>query len=251
MSWLKVDDRALAGPVLGRVSRDARLMHIEALAWSMSYDGTGVVPKASLRRATDAEDVHALAAELVAAEIWTATDDDYQIVFMLDDQTTPEEMERQKEYARQKAARQRRHRVGDHSMCDPRFCRVKASESPVASPVTSPVTSPVNHHTPTRPDPTRPKGGSKGQDEARSAPSGLRPSVAPLAKDSEGFSALYDRQDESHAPCAVCGVVGVAAEMVYATFADGDNELVHEGCADDPRVVEVDDPDAATDEDPE
>lgn len=261
MSWVKVDDRALAGPEMGRVSRDARLLHIEALAWSMSYDGTGVVPRSSLRRATDAADPEALAAELVRAGIWAATDDEYRVVFMMDDQLTPDEIARQRAYHRTRQERHRRHTKGDHSLCDPRYCSMASRE-------TSPKTSRDASHdasrtrgdashdasvTVPRPDPTRPKerGGSK-DDGARSAPSGLRPSVAPLAKDVQGFDDRYAALDESHALCAVCGVVADLGEteMVNATFADGDSELVHEGCADDPRVVGTD-ADDADDEDPE
>jgi hypothetical protein len=175
MSWVKLDDRAFNDQRFGRCSRDARLLHIEALAWSMAGDGTGAITPYGLRKATDAAEPETLAAELVAQGIWTATDDGWQVVFMLDDQLSPEEIARQREWNRAKQARHRRHLRGDHSECDPRFCNA-ARGNPVRNPVTYPVTNGVTHAP--RPDPT--KGGSR-EEGARSARSGLRPPLAALA----------------------------------------------------------------------
>ncbi|MHB8960445.1 MAG: hypothetical protein ACYDAN_12530, partial [Candidatus Limnocylindrales bacterium] len=149
MTWLKVDDRALADRAFNRVSRDARLMHIEALAWSMSYDGTGALDWQSLRRATDAGAIDELAKELVDAGLWEATGDGWQVRFMLGDQMTPEEIARQREYNRAKSERKRRHDRGDHSQCDPSWCRGAREARRVTGSDTGSVRS--SFPTPTRP----------------------------------------------------------------------------------------------------
>ena len=165
MSWLKVSDRALAEPRFTRVSRDARLLHLEAMAWTMAYgDGDGSMARHSLRRATDANEPEALATELVEAGLWTGTDDGWQVTFMLDDQLSPDEIARQRAFNRTRQARYRRHSAGDHSMCEARFCNA--------------VRNAVNNGAVTTPrlDPTRPQGGTKV--EARSAASADAPAAS-------------------------------------------------------------------------
>jgi hypothetical protein len=177
MSWLKISDRALADPRFTRASRDARLLHLEALARSMGYEGDGSVPRHAIGHATDAADVEALAAELVGAGLWTATDDGWQVVFMLDDQPSPDEIARQKAYNRAKSARSRRHRVGDHSMCDPAWCRAARDTGRVTGNDTGRVPNV---------DSTRPEGRGKKARFATSLASGG--SLAPRAGKSRPMS---------------------------------------------------------------
>jgi hypothetical protein len=247
MSWLKVDDRAFDDPRFGRVSRDARLMHVEALAYSMGGDGTGVVTRYGLRRATDAEDPESLAGQLVAEGLWTVAPDidGWQIVFMLDDQLSPDEITRQREFNRARQARNRRHQKGDHSLCDPRFCNA------VRNAVTS------NAVTVPRPDPT--KGGSRSSSRsARSASASLASldEVVPayLEPDFENRDeAVFEEQDNTML-CAVCGETGQWDEhdpgrvWVNATMQERPDEpgvhvfkQVHVRCSTHPMVVEVED----------
>lgn len=150
MTWVKFDDRAFNNQTFGSVSRDARLLHLEALAWSMADDGTGRVTRFGLRRATDAADPDALAAELVAAGLWSSSEDGWQLVYLLEDQQGPEEIARQREFNRERQKRRRHHLSGDHSLCDPRSCS-SATHAATHGATTTVSSSPC-------PDLTRPRG---------------------------------------------------------------------------------------------
>jgi hypothetical protein len=154
MTWVKLHDRGLADRRFGKVSRDARLMHLEALAWSMAGDATGEVTPRELRRTTDADDPETLVAELVAAGLWSEHDGGWQIVFLLDDQMKPDEIERQRSFNRMRQERHRRHDRNDHSQCDPRYCP-NAVTNAATNAATNLATNAATNGTPTRPVPSR------------------------------------------------------------------------------------------------
>ena len=143
MTWVKLDDNALDDPAFMRLTRSARLLHLEALAWSNRHSAGGRIPAATLSRVTDEPDPRQAAGELVEAGLWAMTADGWQLAWLLEDQPTPEETEKQRERNRVKQARHRRHTVGDHSTCTARYC----------ASVRNPVTNRGSNHTPTRPDP--------------------------------------------------------------------------------------------------
>jgi len=123
MSWLKVDDAAFDDPRFTALPRGARLLHLEALGYSMRHDGSGFIPTGSLSRLTDEPQPTAAVAALVAAGLWGETDGGWVVGWLLDDQITPDEIARQRAWNRARQERHRRHVMGDHSTCDPRFCR--------------------------------------------------------------------------------------------------------------------------------
>jgi hypothetical protein len=191
VSWLKVGDRDLADPCFTCVSRDARLLHLEALSWSMAYSGDGSIPRHSIESATTADGIEALVSELVLAGLWLVTRDGWQIVYMLDDQMSPEEIARQREYNKSRQERHRRHVVGDHSTCDPRFCRnaLLVGKAVTGGAARNAVRNALpgrrnTHVTPlqTDPDPTRPKEGRRSKGTLRGRRS---PSAAPSAPRAE------------------------------------------------------------------
>ena len=145
MTWAKLSDDWDTHPTLF-VSRSARLLHVEALTFSMRHATDGQVPTGALRRIGDSLDPESDAAELVASGAWEVAEKGWRLVALLDDQPTAEEQAEKRADARTRAERHRRHRKGDHSMCD--RCAF----------VTRPVTRDerVSHDPPSRPDPTRP-----------------------------------------------------------------------------------------------
>ena len=143
MTWVKLDDNAPDDPRFMAVSRSARLLHVEALAWSNRHSAGGIIPAATLSRLTDDPDPRAAAGELAEAGIWAMTGDGWRIGWLLDDQPTPEEIAKQRERNRVKQARHRKHVNGDHSTCTARYC----------ASVRNPVTNSGSNHSPTRPDP--------------------------------------------------------------------------------------------------
>jgi hypothetical protein len=75
MTWTRLPDDFGDDPAMLAVSRSARLLHVEGLAYGNRHLTDGAVPAAALRTLTDAVDPDADVAELVAAGLWTATAD--------------------------------------------------------------------------------------------------------------------------------------------------------------------------------
>lgn len=124
-------------------------MHVEALLWSNQQAQGGVIPGAVLRLITDEPDPELAAKELVESGAWQSLGDGWKIGDSLDEQPTPEEIERQRLKQRDRQTRSRKHKAGDHTTCDPRWCR----QAPVTRDRTR--DGGVSHDTPSRPDPTR------------------------------------------------------------------------------------------------
>lgn len=116
VTWVKLTDSALDEPFLLDVSRGAVLLHIEALAYSNRYATDGVIHRAALRKLTTEPDPLAAAAELVAAGMWMATQEGWQLLWLLNDQPSSDEIQASREQARHRQARKRRHTKGDHSI---------------------------------------------------------------------------------------------------------------------------------------
>jgi hypothetical protein len=162
MSWVKLDDRALANRLMIRLPRSVRLLHIEALAYSNATGAGGAIPREALRIITDAADPEAEATLAVDAGIWDLSAEGWQLVFLLEDQPTAEEAEHQAERNRLKQRRRRLHLAGDHSLCLKPWCK-QGAERPSRNPVSNRVTKPNRNPVPTRPDPL-PQGEGEGKE---------------------------------------------------------------------------------------
>ena len=62
MTWAKLSDDWADHPDIIAVSRSARLLHLEALLWSLAQNQDGAIPARALGRITDADDPQADAA---------------------------------------------------------------------------------------------------------------------------------------------------------------------------------------------
>jgi hypothetical protein len=132
MTWTKLGDDFMERKEMYAVSRDARLLHIEALVWCNKRLTDGRVDSGAVARFTDAEDWKFLVGELEASGAWRPVSED---VWQLDwsDQDDAEDVlarkaaraETQKKYRRRVSA----HNRGDHSLCDPRFCPALRDQS--------------------------------------------------------------------------------------------------------------------------
>jgi len=154
MTWTKLSSDFAGRPALLSVPRGARLLHVEALIWSNTHAQDGHIPGHVLTRITDELEPDKAAAGLVDAGVWEIADDGWQIVDSLDDQPSKADMDKVHELWRVRQRRQRQHRSGDHSLCDPRYCHVTRD-------------SRVSHDTrtvPIRSDPSR-----KSEDKDRGA----------------------------------------------------------------------------------
>jgi hypothetical protein len=157
MTWTRIGDDFNDRPDLLEVPRSARLLHVEALVYCNKHLRNGDLPKGALRRITDAEDPELDAKQLVDAGVWEETETGWHLDWS--DQDDADEVRARQEYrvATQKRYRERKakHDRGDHSMCDPRYCKVAVTGN-----ATSHMTS---HETPSRPVPSRPKDRGQGQ----------------------------------------------------------------------------------------
>lgn len=153
MTWSKLGDDFADRRDLMRCSRSARLLHVEALVHCNRLLTDGHLLRAELRRITDAENPADLADELVLAGVWTLLDDGWLLSW--EDQEPAELVRRRQDQNRERQGRKRRHDSGDHSGCNPRYC--KAAQRDVTRDVTPGVTGGVTASVTTpRPDPTRP-----------------------------------------------------------------------------------------------
>jgi len=124
MTWTRLSDNFNTRPDLLTVSRTARLLHVEALVYCNQHLTDGAVPRAALLRITDAADPHGAVAELEGVGLWRALDDGgWQIHWEAEDQEPASKVRKRQSLANERQQRQRQHRSGDHSMCNPRYCR--------------------------------------------------------------------------------------------------------------------------------
>lgn len=157
MTWTKIGDGFIDEPSILVLSRDARLLYIECLVWSNRHGTDGAIPSYVLRRITDADDPMSCVRALVDAGKWVETDDGWETVDFLKDQPSAADVARTQRFATERQRRQRQHRGGDHSLCDPRYCEKTRSDH-VTRDITGDATSKprVTNGPPSRPGPARP-----------------------------------------------------------------------------------------------
>lgn len=151
--------------------------------WSNNLGTDGAIPTTALYSLAYGASAEADAAELIKVGLWKATRTGWIIVGFLDDQPSAADVERTSALGRERQRRQRQHRNGDHSLCDPSYCRVSRVTSRVTDDEKGSQASKhadSEHHPPnaesrvshnTRTDPTRtgPKGQGDGVGEGTDA----------------------------------------------------------------------------------
>lgn len=184
MTWTKLPDTFAEREDLLEVSRSARLLLVEAMVWCNRHLLDGRITDAALRRCTDAPDVDELRDELAAAGVLTRTEDGRAWLMDWSDQERAADVTARREARAETQARYRartaKHKAGDHTMCDPRYC-----DRAVTGNATGHETGHqrVTRHPPdpTRPDPTCPvpKGQGQGQRQGDGpASAGATPAAA-------------------------------------------------------------------------
>jgi hypothetical protein len=103
MTWTKLSDDWCDRPAMLQLSYEARWLALEALVWCNRHGQDGHVSRAALRRITDVPDPEACATELVAAGLWTATGDGWDMDWS--DQPTAVEVDRQQQLKRERQQR--------------------------------------------------------------------------------------------------------------------------------------------------
>ena len=86
MTWAKLSDTFIDDPVLLGLPRGVRHLYVEGIVWSCKHETDGRIPRHVLARITDEPEPHEAAGHLVAASLWHATDDGYEVVDFLSNQ---------------------------------------------------------------------------------------------------------------------------------------------------------------------
>lgn len=207
MTWTRLSDDWADREDLLMVSRSARLLDVEAKVWCNKRLRDGALPRHMLNRITDSDNPAADADELVAAGVWTQTDDGWQLDWT--DQESAERVKERREFNanRQRAFRERgeRHSRGDHSLCTEKCphrdvsgggSRNALGNGARNATVTSPPPLPL-------PSPSRPKDKGQGERAGRTA------DAAPARSEGDETTrpAGHEwRDDGSGVSCSVCGL---------------------------------------------
>jgi hypothetical protein len=130
MTWTRLSDNFTDEPEFLRLSRDARLFHIEALVYCNRMLTNGRIGLAAVTRITDTKNINSVINELVNADMWwPLSDGDFQLNWSDQENADKVNARRAERKATQKRYRERvservsRHNSGDHSLCDARYCK--------------------------------------------------------------------------------------------------------------------------------
>lgn len=177
MTWTRLSDDFADRPDVLSLSDAAFRAHVSALVWCNRQLTDGHVPTraAGLVGASD----ESVVAELVDAGLWERVTEGYQVDWA--DQEPAERVHERRAFNAEKQARYRsrkdKHAAGDHSECDPRFCRNATGDVTRNTGGNSPRSVTATRPVPSRPDP---KGGTgTGTGGAAVAASGALATPAP------------------------------------------------------------------------
>lgn len=116
--WVKVPEDWFSSEAVERLPAEVVLFHLSALAESGRHRRDGFVPVGWMRRLWLVDDPHSVVRELVTNGWWQPTEGGWLIrdwrTFLL----SAAEIEHRRSVSRESSERYRRHKAGDHSMCD-------------------------------------------------------------------------------------------------------------------------------------
>lgn len=176
--WVKIHESWAEADRVERLGSDAVMLHLSALGYSARHLTDGAVPARALRRLWPVEDPTEAIDRLVSSGFWESADDGYLIVDWREHILASDEVEKRRDQSKVTSERYRRHRAGDHSMCDRCEYVRKHGKSPrdaVTDDMSDGVTdASVTRPEPNRTDPTRREGrygeeSGRGRADARSA----------------------------------------------------------------------------------
>jgi hypothetical protein len=137
-------------PLVEEIGADAAMLHLSGLAYCARHLTNGHLPTRALRHLYPVADLDASVKTLVDGERWQPTDGGFFLVEWRDHILAADRVERIREQSRVTSERYRRHKDGDHSMCDRcRYIRQQGRDG---------VTAGVSDAPPYRSVPIRPEG---------------------------------------------------------------------------------------------
>ncbi|WP_087503884.1 MULTISPECIES: hypothetical protein [unclassified Rhodococcus (in: high G+C Gram-positive bacteria)] len=178
--WTKYELKTIRDPRLTKLPRSQRLMYFEALAHANEYGTDGVIEYSDLRLFTDASKPAMIAQAFVAAGLWSDVSQNdgqksvrcqskrWRIVDFLDEQLSAEEVQTRAKNSAITTERNRRHKAGDHSKCDPKRCwALQNVTRHDPGHVTTDVTSDVTMHDTKRHETKRSESGVRSEVEKK------------------------------------------------------------------------------------
>jgi hypothetical protein len=190
--WVKIPETWLEDQDVEELSSDAILFHLSALAHSARHLRNGFVPERALRRLWLVPDPDAVLEALVKAGWWEAAEGGWHVANWRTFILSAEEINHKREVSRESSERYRRHKAGDHSMCD-RCSVVKAGDKSRDASVTFP--DPIR----LRSDPTRRGEEREGHGNAHS------PGGSHAAEDGETTTPNVPRRYGQDCDCTPAG----------------------------------------------
>jgi hypothetical protein len=193
--------------------------HVDALCWSNRRLLDLLIPKRDVRRFAETADPDAAISGLVAKGWWEDRGEAWYVGLVFPEwQQERADVERRQEAAAQRSRRWRKHRLGDHSLCDPARCKPVDNSQNGREPATSAnanVTRDVTHGvtrdvTPLLPNPAHPIPTKGGMGMGRGAAGRANPPGPPARAVGEEDQAAADAGECPHgAPggpdrCALC-----------------------------------------------
>lgn len=116
--WVKISDDWIDSRHVEDLGAEAVALHISALSFCSRQSTDGELPSRDLRKLWPADDLAASVARLEAAGEWETTDTGWHLVNWQQHLLSKAEVAHKREQSRITTERYRRHKDGDHSMCD-------------------------------------------------------------------------------------------------------------------------------------
>lgn len=126
--WVKIPDNWVESDKVEGLGAEAVMLHLSALSLCSRQGSDGHVPRRALRRLWQAPDIDQATARLEAAGEWQPTAVGWFLPNWNIHLLSADEVDRRRELSRVTSERYRRHKAGDHSMCD-RCAAVKAGDA--------------------------------------------------------------------------------------------------------------------------
>jgi hypothetical protein len=203
MVYAILSDDHFTSPVQLALSRSTRLLHVEGLVYACGNLTDGFIPQAAMRIVTDAPNVLDAIKELIAVGLWADVVGGFQIVTFDEHQRSKQDVVNGRAKGQERTRRSRQHTRGDHSLCDPGWCRAARSESSdgisngVTAGISHAVNGDVSDGTLAQPSPAEPnRAEPKARRESARLVSALR-SPAGSLRDSPKDEPFFPPQDSN------------------------------------------------------
>lgn len=125
--WVKIPDNWLESNDIEELGGEAVLLHLSALAYSCRQASDGRLNRRALRHLWRVQDLEATVAQLEKAGEWEPGDDTWLLVNWRTHLLAADEIEHRRQSSRESSERYRRHKAGDHSLCE-RCSAVRAGD---------------------------------------------------------------------------------------------------------------------------